>query len=198
MSVELNTLREPLNRGLHECNIMFKLSNTETFTIDYFRYVGEHQSRLILDKQTFYGMGKAFALVSNDDVGMNTLAGTAFEEFAKKWARLHCHNLPEEYAKELEADIAKLKQTLYIPYIERKGGSNEMFAIDEYKELLHAVPHKAWAIHWETNGETYKSRGLPTSAMLPYGLPENDVTDYLSHKYYCLINTLKLNFGSGR
>ena len=170
-----------INKSKGEFAIMFKVAPNTSFEVQYYRCSTNEEPFFVTSASVFTRNNVGF--ITGGQCQERALTGNVlFYRFFKKWEPKHLHRLTKSELMELAGDVNKLKNS-GAPYLEAADGASEQFCSSQERKVLGWKPHKAYRIKWDTDGATYKECGLPTSVIVPFGMVEDEVSDWLSDTY---------------
>lgn len=116
--------------------------------------------------------------------------------FCKRWRPWNGYRVDSKRYYEIRGELDNLKKCLYVPFTDLGVGLDAALfcsTVGGLKVLKH-VPHKAYAIKWDTDGASRSECGVPSSVTVPYYMDEDEVADWLSDVYGFCHDGFKTNF----
>ena len=122
--------------------------------------------------------------------------GSELGRFCKRWSVWNSCQVDIKRQVRIRNELDNLKWSLYVPFTELSVGMDavQFCSTDGGLKVLNLVPHKAYAIKWDTDGATLKECGLPSSVVVPYLKSEDGVSNWLSDVYGYCHDGFKTNF----
>lgn len=116
--------------------------------------------------------------------------------FCKRWSPWNGSHVDSKRYYELRSDLNCLRECLYVPFTELEVGLDaaQFCSTVGGLKVLKLVPHKAYAIKWDTDGASLSECGLPSSVIVPYLKDEDAVSCWLSDVYGYCHDGFKTNF----
>lgn len=118
-----------------------------------------------------------------------------FSRFYDEWKGNTLRKLTDKQVRRLVSEIEQLKNT-GLPFVEADTSAD----LDTFHAVAQKVvllkPHTATRIKWDTDGATYKELGLPTSVVVPFGMDEDEVSDWLSDTFEFCHDSFYTNFST--
>lgn len=173
-----------IDKAKRELDIVFKVGKDATFRVTYARCSSNKEPDFSTSAKIFYPNHRSVKRAGQcQEYALEP--GTEFRAFYDKWNPHHLHRLTGKQLDDLEHDIAQLKLT-GTPFYEASDGTDENWCSRRSRDIIKEKPHKATRIKWDTDGATLKECGLPTSTIVPFGMDDDEVSDWLSDKFgYC-------------
>lgn len=170
-----------IDKSKNEFDIIFKAATNVTFEVRYRRCAENKKPHFSTSAAIWFSNHRG--VISGGQCQELALKDVPlFYDFYKKWDKHHLKLLTPRQLEELASDVETLKE-FGSPFFEASDGDSEDRCSDMETRVLGWKPHKAYRIKWDTDGASLKECGLPTSTIVPFGMDEDEVSDWLSDTY---------------
>ena len=181
-----------IDKSKNEFCIVFKVGPNVTFEVSYYR-CGDNKAPYFTTSASIWFSNHRGVLGGGQCQERALKDSPLFYNFYKKWDPHHLHKLTPNQLMELASDVKALKNS-GAPFFEASDGDYEDRCSNMETRVLGWKPHKAYRIKWDTDGASLKECGLPTSTIVPFGMDEDEVFDWLSDTYGFCHDGFRTNF----